>query len=247
MRLRPDALLLAVLVASSAAAEQPASVPNYQPITREEIGSAIAKLHADPNLGGEKKIKSLHWVPSSSDSQPPKIAPDKPASWIVGLVQFISESASLLMWILGAIAAAVAIIWIVRLVRLHTPAPSNTPAPRVERIAGMDIRPDSLPEDIGAAALALLESGRTRDALSLLYRGALSRAVHRYGVPIDESFTEGEALKAVNARLDGARTAYFSDVVGVWQRAVYAGEAVARETVARLCRGFVPALDGAPA
>jgi hypothetical protein len=111
----------------------------------------------------------------------------------------------------------------------------------------MDISPESLPEDIGAAALALLEAGRTRDALSLLYRGALSRAVHRHGVLIGESYTEGEALKAVRAKLDPSRADYFADLVGVWQRAVYAGEAVLPEPIARLCRSFVPALEGAAA
>ncbi len=93
----------------------------------------------------------------------------------------------------------------------------------------------------------LLEAGRPRDALSLLYRGALSRAVHRYGVAIDESFTEGEALRAVNERLEPPRAAYVSDLVGVWQRVVYAGEDRRTGGDRRLCRGFLPALDGAAA
>jgi hypothetical protein len=103
------------------------------------------------------------------------------------------------------------------------------------RESQLDLRPASLPEDIGAAALALLEAGRTREALSLLYRGALSRAVHRFGAVIGESFTEGEALKAVNARLDPPRVDYFAKLVGFWQRAVYAGERAAHEPIAHLC------------
>jgi hypothetical protein len=60
---------------------------------------------------------------------------------------------------------------------------------------------------------------------------------------IGESFTEGEALKAVNARLDPPRVAYFAKLVGFWQRAVYAGERAAHEPIAHLCLGFAPTLD----
>jgi hypothetical protein len=80
-----------------------------------------------------------------------------------------------------------------------------------------------------------------------LYRVALSRAVHRHGVPIGASYTEGEALRAVRAKLDPARADYFSDLIGIWQRAVYAGETVTAEPIERLCRGFLPTLDGSAA
>jgi len=246
VHLRPEALLLAVWIAGSAAADQ-TSAPNYAPVTRQDIQSAVAKLRADPSLGGEKKIKSLRWTGSKKPAVNPPDPARRPPSWITGLFEFLSQSASLLLWIAGAIAAAVAVVWIIRLLKDYVPAPSGALLPRVERVAGMDIRPDSLPEDVGAAALTLLEAGKTREALSLLYRGALSRAVHRYGVAIDESYTEGEALKAVNERLDAPRAAYICDLVGVWQRVVYAGEAVARDAIAALCRGFVPALDRATA
>jgi hypothetical protein len=109
----------------------------------------------------------------------------------------------------------------------------------------LDINPDSLPADVGAAALSLLEAGRTREALSLLYRGSLSRVVHRFAVVVGESFTEGEALRAVGQRLDQPRVQYFAALVALWQRVVYAAEAAAPESVAVLCREFAPTFDGA--
>ena len=89
------------------------------------------------------------------------------------------------------------------------------------------------------------KDGHQREALSLLYRGALSRAVHRHGIAILPSATEGEALRAVNATLDPPRAAYFAELVGLWQRAVYAGESVLRDPIDRLCRGFATSLEGA--
>jgi hypothetical protein len=143
----------------------------------------------------------------------------------------------------GAVGVGVAAIWLIRVMKARAPVIEEPAAATAARESELDIRPASLPEDIGAAALALLEAGRTRDALSLLYRGALSRAVHRFGAVIGESFTEGEALKAVKARLDPPRVAYFAELVGFWQRAVYAGERAAHEPIAHLCTGFAPTLD----
>lgn len=223
----------------ASAAANAAPIGTY--LSRDEIRGAAAKLRADPNLGGEKTLRTLRWNQSKDASE---AKASQAPRWLTLLFDFLAQSSSLLLWIIGALCAAVAVVWGIRMLRQG--APATAPAEhRVESVHGLDIRPESLPENIGAVALELLEAGRERDALSLLYRGALSRAVHRHGIAIAASATEGEALRAVNATLDPPRAAYFTDLVALWQRAVYAGESVMREPIARLCRGFSESLEGA--
>jgi uncharacterized protein DUF4129 len=220
---------------ASAAAANAAPIGTY--FTREEIRAAAAKLRADPNLGGEKTLRTLRW----NETNQPQATP--PPRWLTRLFDLFAQSSSLLLWILGALCAAIAAVYAIRMLRQRAPV-AAAQEPGVTTVQGLDIRPESLPENIGAAALELLEAGREREALSLLYRGALSRAVHRHGIAILASATEGEALRAVNARLDPPRAAYFADLVALWQRAVYAGELVMREPIDRLCRGFAASLEG---
>ena len=218
-----------------------AAAPAGSAITRPETEAALAKLRADPNLPGERKMKSLRWT----NSRPDAAKVDSPPSWLVGLFDYLAQTGSLVLWLGGGLGAGFAAIWLYRLARARW-GPEKVPlAGSVSRVQTLDIRPESLPEDIGAAARALLRAGRPRDALSLLYRGALSRAVHRFGVFIGESYTEGEALGAVRVSLDAARTQYFSELVLLWQRAVYAGEEAPPDSISRLCSGFSSALDRA--
>ena len=67
-------------------------------------------------------------------------------------------------------------------------------------VRDLDIRPESLPDDIGAAARALWDRGEHRAALALLYRGLLSRLAHVHRLPIRDSSTEGDCL-ALAARI----------------------------------------------
>jgi Domain of unknown function (DUF4129) len=248
VRSRLEGILLTATIACAAAwADGPpvtpvAAAPGPVAPSPQEVRAAVATLRTDPNLGGEKKIKSLHWTTSSEKESDPTPVPN----WFLGFLEFLSRFSSLLLWAAGAVLVAISIVWIGRALSTRVSA-APIPSPKVSRVRGMDISPESLPADIGAAALSLLEAGRNRDALSLLYRGALSRAVHRYGVTIGESYTEGEALRAVNGTLDPPRAAYIADLIATWQRAVYAGEAVMHDSVARLCRTFMPTLDGAAA
>jgi hypothetical protein len=245
-----DALLLTLLLAAgcsataiatqaTGAAAVSALPVRGAAITADEIRAAADRLRMDPDLGGTHKIRSLRWTQPRAPDQP-----QNPPAWIVGLFDYLGQTASVLLWVAGAIASALAVLWAYRIYKARSPRPVSAAAPVVTRIGDMDISPDSLPADIGAAALALAEAGKTRDALSLLYRGALSRAVHRFGVAIGESYTEGEALRAAGLRLDAARLSYFADLVGIWRRAVYAGEALSNDPVRHLCRGFA-ALDAA--
>ncbi len=247
MRFPADVLPLILILACPCGVANAATDAGTAPapgtaVTSEEVRAAAAKLRADPNIGGEHKIRSLRWNQPNAP-EPPR----PPPPWIAGLFEYLGQTGSALFWASAALAAAIAVIWTYRTFRARTPRPGPIALPVVSRVGEMDIRPESLPADIGAAALALADSGKTREALSLLYRGALSRAVHRFGVPIGPSYTEGEALRAVGARFDAPRLSYFSDLVGVWRRAVYAGEALSGEAVRPLCRGFAAALDAAAA
>jgi hypothetical protein len=251
VRFPAEALVLSVLVACSGGGANAAAVPPGPaplpalgtPITSDEIQAAAAKLRADPDLGVEHKVRSLRWTQSSAPNPP-----QTPPPWLEGLFEYLGQTGSVLIWVAGAIAAAIAVIWAYRTFKARAAVLEPMPVPSPPRATmEMDIRPESLPDDIGTAALALAEAGKTREALSLLYRGALSRAVHRFGVSIGESYTEGEALRAVGARLDTARVSYFTDLVGIWRRAVYAGERMTADRVRPLCRGFRAALDAAAA
>lgn len=207
--------------------------------SREEIQAAVAKLRLDPNLGHERHTRTLRWV--DTKSPPPADAP----GWLVGLFNYLGRAGSVMMWVAGAILAAIAIVWSFRFLRARSPSIKIARPRAVSHVGELDIRPDSLPEDVGAAALELLNAGRVREALSLLYRGALSRAVHGFGVSILESHTEGEALRVVVAGLDATRAAYFRELVGLWQAAVYAGQPIPIAPVAALSSRFSATLGTA--
>jgi hypothetical protein len=112
-------------------------------------------------------------------------------------------------------------------------------------VRDLDIRPESLPAEIGAAARALWDRGEHRAALALLYRGMLSRLAHVHRVPIRDSSTEGDCLSMVASHLTQRKREYMVLLVRVWQRFVYGGEDVEPSTVYALCHDFAPALDHA--
>jgi hypothetical protein len=227
---------------STAPAPVADAVPTSAALTPAAIVDAIADLRHDPNLGGQTKIRTLRWV-TKSQPQPPPAAP----GWMSGLFEYAGQFGGLLLWVAGIGAAATAAVWIFRLLKSREPSAVPTPAHVSDRrVLGLDIQPDSLPDDVSAAALELLRAGRLRDCLSLLYRASLSSAVHRFGVAIGAHHTEREVLGAVRGALDESRARYFADLVTTRQRVVYAGEVLAPDAVLPLCAGFSTFFDPPP-
>jgi hypothetical protein len=228
-------------VTCAAAAVKPAPL-NSPVISPASMDAAIEALRNDPNLGGQTKIRTLRWV-TQTQPRPPPTSP----SWILGLFDYIGQFSGLLLWAIGAAGAAVAAVWILRLLKSRSPrAASQQPEMAERQVLDLDISPDSLPDDVSAAAIELLRAGRLRDCLSLLYRGSLSSAVHRFGVTLGAQHTEREVLKAVKAALDDARARYFADLVATRQRVVYAGEVVSPEAVQPLCADYAGHFDRPP-
>jgi hypothetical protein len=87
---------------------------------------------------------------------------------------------------------------------------------------GMDIRPESLPDNIPEAAKKLWDTGNKREALSLLYRGALMRLVKHEAVPLDSSHTEGDVIRIATPCLQAPQNQYLQLLTKTWQELAYA-------------------------
>jgi hypothetical protein len=207
-----------------------------------DITRALEHVTADPNLAAEQTIKTLSWKGASDATRS-----ETPSwlKWIAGLFAWVDQSAGILMWGTLALLVVLLVVYTVRTVRRHGLPTAGDAFAAPTHVRDLDIRPETLPDDIGAAARTLWDSGDHRAALALLYRGLLSRLAHVHRVPIRDSSTEGDCLALAVAHLPAERLGYTAALVRVWQRFVYGGQDVETAAVHRLCDGFAPALNAA--
>jgi hypothetical protein len=198
-----------------------------------QVDAALTQLKADPNLASERSVRTLRWAKPKDPPRPP----GNWFGWFGDLLGWIAQSGRVVVWLAVAALAAVLVLAIVRLVRSIGP---RNPVPKFAaptHVRDLDIRPESLPDDIGAAALGLWNDCQHRAALSLLYRGLLSRLVHVHRLPIRESTTEGDCIDLA-ASLSAQRSDYVVRLIRIWQLAVYGGHEPVSEEIQALCSHF---------
>ncbi len=110
---------------------------------------------------------------------------------------------------------------------------------------GLDLRPESLPDDILAAARAAYQAGDPAGALSLLYRGALIYLTRDRGLDLPASATEGECTRLASHRLDAGLARDFGDLTLAWQFCAYGSKEPGFEAFAELCERWRPYLQAA--
>lgn len=205
--------------------------------THQEVQQAVDKVRQHPDLGGTKREKTLRFKDKEKEREPAK-RHDNPFEWLRGLGRWLSETARVLVWLAGAAAVAIVVVGLRRWIQVRAGlAPTRLPG-LPSHVQDLDIRPESLPEAIGAAAAELWQRGEHRAALSLLYRGALSRLVHAHGVPIRAASTEGECVVLSRGKLDAQGSRFFAQLVGAWQLAVYGARLPDTQLALTLCRDF---------
>jgi len=227
------ALAMSATAASAAPVATAPATSGPQRLDAARVEAAASAVRADPDLGGVKKAST--WRFRDSDRPDP---PTQTLLWLEALARWLAESGRVVVWLLVAIALAVVIVTARRWLLVHGDAIHPRGARLPSHVRELDIRPESLPADIGAAVRELWLAGERRAALSLLYRGALSRLVHSYEVAIDAASTEGDCVRLARAALAAPRGDFVTALVDAWQLAVYGGRSLATEHVLRLCADF---------
>ncbi|HKC45191.1 MAG TPA: DUF4129 domain-containing protein, partial [Burkholderiales bacterium] len=151
----------------------------------------------------------------------------------------LAQISQALLWVLVGIGA-VALVFLARryLPRFLEQRPEAYHPP--DALFGLAVTPESLPDDVPGTAARLAAEGRIREALSLLYRGALSVLVHRDHVPLAEGDTEGDCVRAASKALPGGAGDYFARLVAAWLGAAYAGRVPAAGEAEALAREWGP-------
>jgi hypothetical protein len=226
-----------VLCCAAAPVAHAQSAPEF---SRDEVASAVATVKRDPNFGGERKMTLLRW----RDKAPRSKRDLSWLAWTTGFFGWTMQSARSLVWVGLALLAGWLAVYLTRVLRARGSAPesADTFQPPTH-VRDLDIRPASLPANIGEAARAMWERGDHRAALSLLYRGLLSRLSHVHRVPIVDSSTEGDCLTLLGDRVPPPTREYAARLVDAWRGFVYGGTEAATPAVHALCDGFAAALD----
>lgn len=150
----------------------------------------------------------------------------KPPAFLKALLEWLSGLSAGLGVLMHLLLWSLLLLLVIGLWRLWRRYAARNP-----RIAGDIARADhwlasplrlaeALPEDVIAAARALWQAQRGRDALSLLYRAALVRLGERHGFRAADSATEGECLRLVRRHVPVV-AAPFGALVQAWTQAAW--------------------------
>ena len=205
-----------VLVLGVAVAALPGwSAPAYAQAP-SKAQQEIKEVLKDPVFGKYERstrIESLHPKPKAER------APD--LNGFAAFMQTFAQVLRVAVWIVLAIGLLLGLRWLLSHIKFKDdPQPEPEPLPEV--LFGLDVRPESLPKDVAAAALAQAARGQLVAALSLLYRGALVSLLHRNGVQLVTGDTEADCLAKVKPSVDRPTHDYLARLVTSWQAAAYA-------------------------
>ncbi|MBQ9183152.1 MAG: hypothetical protein IJ143_05150 [Neisseriaceae bacterium] len=217
-----SAIILAVFLFSgslnnTAYAETPPDKKQVQQTQKETIGSKPF-VHLDTR----KKFQSLKKTnKNKKDTELPSF------SWAL--------FAKSLLWAIGIALVGVMLYLLWRYIfpqMQEIKEKNKTP----EKIFGLDIRKDRLPENPAAAAMKLFDSD-PRAALSLLYRAVLVHLVHREKLILHDSMTESEVLNLLEKQKPAAALPV-EKITKSWIWAAYAHILPDRLTMEDLCQNY---------
>jgi len=167
--------------------------------------------------------------------------------WLSGLSLGLGAIGEVILWVVVAALIVLAVVFYLRWgptggrdsLKINRKLPKS--------LFGLEITPESLPDDVGQAALALWRKQDPLLALSLLYRGALTTLVHHYGINLKGSATEGDCIRTTYIHKEKLRQGsadYFKRLTQTWQMAAYAHRLPSEQEIILLSEQWTPIFGG---
>lgn len=224
--------------------EQP--LGDYQDINREQAQKAITEVMQQAEFSRKEIKRTLTFIEKEEEKNWFFEFLDKHFGDFFDKFEdfkgfgFFASGLEILLW--SAVLLLVALVvyryrhWLsAQFVRV---APTKVPRSKPQTLFGMEVTQESLPDDVSANALQLLQQGNSRAALALLYRASLFQLIYK-GADIHEGHTEGECVQLMRDLLNQVSAAqhpqqqhlhqkilqqqidYFAKLTRSWQQLAY--------------------------
>ncbi|RJG14251.1 DUF4129 domain-containing protein [Pseudomonas cavernicola] len=220
-----------------------------QPLTSKAAQASIGALLDQPPFENRETVTRWRFAEASNPKDPSEADSQGLARLIKHVLDLLGfwssmDKVALLFKVLlwgGVISLLVLLGWHYRdwlstfAGRFASPQRRQPAMPAM--LFGLEVAPESLPEDVASEAERLWAE-QPREALGLLYRALLSHLLHDFRLPLKGSHTEGEVQQLVQS-LEQAELSRFTQVLTRhWQNLAY-GHRLPPENLKRgLCEGW---------
>ncbi len=234
----------------------------------EEAGSVVVdndKALIIEVLKGEdfnEVMKFDTWKFRDSDSDSEESEKSKIPEWLIKCIEWLEDhseffgsvskniksSASIiefLLWVV-AISLVLYLIFYYRDTLRRLSGYDNKPVRINETpdvLFGLDVRKDSLPDNVTQQVQGLWRDGNYRPAVSLLYRATLSSLIHRLDFVFNDGHTEGECADIVDVRGDKRLSVFFKSLTHCWQQLAYGHHIPEQQLIDQLCSQWDEVFD----
>jgi len=222
----------------------PSYAENYNGLTTEKSKSTIENVLKQEDFGETSMIQKWTYIGSDLDEE----KEDKTSNWLEKYIEkiflnMLSSEASMALKIFEIIiwlVVATLVIWLVNkyshwLNWIITPSRTQRDNHSIpNKILGMDMKKESLPDDVIVKFSNLITAMQYREALSLLYRATLSAIVHRGDIDIPASATEHECSTLVSNKRDKSESNFFKALTQAWIMLAYGNREPTLETLTTL-------------
>lgn len=114
--------------------------------------------------------------------------------------------------------------------------PEKNKKKRPQKLFGLDLTAESLPDRPWDVALSMISDGDYRQAISLLYRSSLIWYIDNTQVIIKEGDTELECLKKVKQQKVPETIQYMTGLTNDWRRMAYAHQMPEEQKLVEFCK-----------
>lgn len=231
------ALLSMPFATSRAIAEDIAPTEIELRVEQKEAQARIERILAGPDFKAKDTVQGWRWKRDPETGKAESIP-----QWLIDVAEWLESrfdksdskhhrrvvgSAEILRLVLG-IALVGLFAWLLYRYRdtlrewLRLPPPKTRKSTAPEVLFGLDVRAQSLPDDVITNVRKLWQQQQPREALSLLYRAALAQLLQRFALPFRDDMTEGECVLIANDGAPADTAEFFAKLTRTWQRLAYA-------------------------
>lgn len=204
-------------------------IPAINPHVLQESRNAIGEILEGPDFKRLERREVLR----PTTSPPKKATPrslKKIFAWFAKIGDWFARVTEVLMWA----SVALVVIVLLRLWPRFRQGVSRRKLKVDERpphtlLYGPDGQLQALPAELTAEALRYWQEGNAREALSLLYRGALSSLTARFHLPLGCSYTEIESVELCQQHCPPVVGTYFNRLTQAWIRLAYGHREISQQ------------------